>query len=216
MTLRDFFTPPATVLALCLLAATFAGFFLVPAGTILPVHWGISGEADAFMPRDAALLQLPAIMLGVVALIWFLTRLSASERVAGARHGLRVVVPGILALGLVIQCAVILIGMGQEVDMVRIIVLAIGVLFVLLGNVLPKSQPNAVSGVRLPWTMANPANWQATNRLVGWLMLLGGLAMVIAALLSSNPQALLAVVAVSVLIPLLIGGVYSYRLSRGH
>ncbi|WP_332700511.1 SdpI family protein [Devosia sp.] len=214
MTLRDLFTPLALVLALALAAATLAGFVLVPAGTILPVHWGISGQADGFLPRDAALLLLPGIFVLVIALIWLSTRLNAPERVAGARHGLRVVVPGLLALCLVIQAATILIGMGQPVDMVRIIVLALGLLFVLLGNVLPKSQPNAVSGVRLPWTMASPANWQATNRLVGLLMLLAGLAMAIAALLTSSPYALLAVVTAGVLIPLLAGTLYSYRLSR--
>ena len=215
MTPRDFFTPLSMLLALALAAGTIAGFILVPAGTSLPVHWGINGQPDSFLPRDLALLLLPGIFLGVIALMYVVIRSAPTERVAGARHGLRAVVPGLLALALVIQFATILIGLGQAVDMVRVIVLAAGLLLVVVGNVLPKSRPNSVSGMRLPWTMSDPANWQATNRLVGLLLLLGGAIMAIAAVLTGNPYILAGTVGLGVIVPVIAGTAYSYRLSRG-
>lgn len=215
MTTREFLTPLTIALALVLLLATIAGFVLIPADTILPVHWGPTGQADRFMPRDGALVMLPGIAALVVGLIVVAAKKSPSDRVAGARSGLRVVVPVILGLASVIQVGTVLIGLGHQVDMVRMIVLGVGVMFVVLGNVLPKSQPNMLSGVRLPWTLKSAANWQATNRLVGMLMLLGGLLMVLAALLTGHPLVLLATVLAGAIVPTLVGAIYSYRLSRG-
>ncbi len=42
------------------------------------------------------------------------------------------------------------------------------------------------AGIRLPWTMRNPANRQATNRLGGVLLMVGGLVMVVAALVTGQ------------------------------
>lgn len=103
MTMREFLTPLTIALALVLVLATITGFVLIPADTILPVHWGPTGQADRFMPRDGALVLLPGIAALVVCLIVVAAKKSPSDRVAGARSGLLVVVPVILGLANVIQ-----------------------------------------------------------------------------------------------------------------
>ncbi|WP_164125602.1 SdpI family protein, partial [Stenotrophomonas maltophilia] len=77
-------------------------------------------------------------------------------------------------LALAIQAGVVLIGAGYPDLMVRIISLGIGVMLILLGNVLPKTQPNRLAGLRLPWAGTDPAEWRATQRLTGILMMLCG------------------------------------------
>jgi uncharacterized membrane protein len=120
----------------------------------------------------------------------------------------------VLAIFLAIQVGIVLIGIGHAVDMVRIVVGAIGVLLVVLGNVLPKSQPNWIAGIRLPWTLADRANWQATHRLGGRLVLAGGIVIILATLATADAPVLLAIMIAAVLLPMLIATVYSWRLWR--
>lgn len=113
-----------------------------------------------------------------------------------------------------LQAGAIAITLGFALDMVRLVVFALGVLLIVLGNILPKSQPNAFAGMRLPWTLDDPANWQATNRLSGILMMVGGFAMALAALLIGDKAWLFAITALGIVGPLLAGSLLSYRLSR--
>ena len=212
MTLRDLFTPLNIVLVLLLAAVTASGFAIVPAGTDLPVHWGLAGEADRFLPRDAALLVLPAIAVLTLGLLFAAMRLSRAERRQAARHAVAVTITALLALFVAIQTATVMIGAGLEVDMVRIVVLGLGMLFVVLGNILPKTQPNWIAGFRMPWTVDDPANWQASHRLGGLLMMAGGAAIAIAALVTGNAIALGVVTLLGIALPIAITTIYSLRL----
>lgn len=214
MTPRDILTPLNLGLVAILAIATAAGFILVPAGTTLPVHWGITGEADGFLPRDAALLMLPLIALLVLALLVGAQRLAGEQRRQASRFAIAAAVPALLALFTAIQVGTVLIGSGVDVDMVRVIVVGVGALFIVLGNVMPKTQPNWIAGIRLPWTLSDPVNWQATHRVGGLLMMAGGAAIVLAAIVTGHPVALLAITLVGVFLPVAITTIYSYRLSR--
>jgi uncharacterized membrane protein len=214
MSFRDALTPLNIGLVLLLVAATVAGFALVPAGTSLPVHWGISGEADRYLPRDAALLMPAGIAVLTLAILFGAQRLAGEARRQAAKYAIAAVIPGLLALLLAVQAGTVMIGMGIAVDMVRVVVLGLGLLLVLIGNVMPKTQPNWVAGIRVPWTLADAANWQATHRLGGLLMMIGGAAIVVAALLTGQPTVLLAVTGFAIVLPLVVAIVYSYRLAR--
>ena len=211
MNVREHLTPLNIILAALLVAATIAGFVLIPEGASLPVHWGITGRADAFLPRDAALLLDPLIAVVALAVLIFARRWGNPD---ASRSAIGVGISAILGLFLAIETATVMIGVGMAVDMVRVVVLALGVMFVVIGNVLPKTQPNPVAGIRLPWTMHDPVNWQATNRLGGLLMLVGGIAMAAAALLTGASSVLLTITIAVVLLSFLIPTIYSWRLSR--
>jgi uncharacterized membrane protein len=212
--LRDVLTPLSIGLFALLIGAALAGVVLIPAGTDLPVHWGISGAADRFLPRDAALFVLPLIALVTVAILAAAPRLVGREQGEAARTAIGVITPAVLALFLAVEVATVLIGMGHDVDMVRLVILGLGILFASAGVVLPGVRPNLVVGVRLPWTLRDPANWQATHRLAGWLFVAGGLAIVLAALLTGSPAVLLGVTAAGVLVPVVVVVLYSWRSAR--
>ena len=214
MTLRDAATPLNIALLVLLAAATIAGFVLVPAGTILPIHWGVSGEPDGFLPRDGALLLIPIIAIFVLALLFGVQRFVSEERRQASRHAIAAVIPTLLILFTAIQAATVMIGTGQAVDMVRIVVALVGLMFVVLGNVMPKTQPNWIAGFRLPWTLRDAANWQATHRLGGLLMMLGGAAMVVAALVTGSSVALLIVTVIALFGSIAATIAYSFALSR--
>ncbi|MGF6171859.1 SdpI family protein [Ensifer sp. 4252] len=204
-------SPLVLPLAAALVAATLAGYLMVPPSTELPIHWGVDGKADRFWPRDRALLMAPIGATVVLALMVFADRF-APGRQAG-RHVAAAASTGILALFTAIQTVIVLVGLGVDVSMVRVIAFAMGLLSVVIGNVMPKSQPNGFAGLRLPWTLADPANWAATHRLTGRLMLISGSILMLATL-ALNAGPLLAVVTITAFtLPFVVGSLYSYIFS---
>ena len=87
----------------------------------------------------------------------------------------------------------------------------VGLLFLILGNYLPKIRQNRTMGIKLPWTLQSEENWTRTHRLSGFLWVLCGLVMIPLSLLRLWSGWLFgALLAVMVLIP----AVYSYALHR--
>jgi uncharacterized membrane protein len=206
--MSPFFTPIRVALVAALVAAFGAGLLLVPAGTMLPVHWGPSGEADGFLPREGALL-VPLVMVAVVWVIFLaVSRFARPADLAAGRHSYGVVVTAITGLALVMEVATVLIGVGVPVNMVQVLGFALGALLVVLGNILPKSQPNSFAGIRLPTTLHDPANWQATHRLTGLLCIISGLVLIVVAALLPAPSLIWWLLG-CVFVPILIGVVYS-------
>ena len=211
--MRPLFTPIRIALLVTLLATFVVGLVLVPAGTMLPVHWGVSGEADGFLPREWALL-MPLLMAALVwAIFYVVGRIGKPSDVAAGRYSAGVVITALTGLALVLEAATVLIGIGVAVNMVQVLGLALGVLLVILGNAMPKSQPNSFAGLRLPSTLHDPANWQATHRLTGLLCIVAGLVLVVAALLLPTP-ALIWWLLGCVFAPILIGVAYSLAYAR--
>jgi uncharacterized membrane protein len=207
------FTPIRIALLVALVAVFIAGLVLVPAGTMLPVHWGISGEADGFLPREWALF-IPLLMVALVWVIFYgIGRVAKPSDVAAGRHSAGVVITALTGLALVLEAATVLIGIGATVNMVQVLALALGVLLVILGNAMSKSQPNSFAGLRLPSTLNDPANWQATHRLTGLLCIIAGIVLIVAALLLPAPTLVWWLLG-CVLVPIVIGVAYSLSYAR--
>lgn len=60
---------------------------------------------------------------------------------------------------------------------VNFIFVLIGLLFIFLGNILPKLPSNFFAGVRTPWTLSSDKNWYKTHRLSGYVFVVGGVLM---------------------------------------
>lgn len=61
-----------------------------------------------------------------------------------------------------------------------VVSIAVGALFLGLGNFLPCIAPNRNFGIRTPWTLSNPVIWLRTHRRAGWTMVVCGLALMLA------------------------------------
>jgi uncharacterized membrane protein len=149
---------------------------------------------------------------GVFAL---LGALAPREQIEGGRSVLEVVLAAVLGLFCALQFALLLIGVGSDIDMVRVVTFLVAALLVVVGLALPRSRPNVYAGIRLPWTMRDPSNWRATHRLAGVLFVIAGAGLAGLALFRPDPTSLLAGIAAGLIIPTLIGGIYSFiRASR--
>jgi hypothetical protein len=165
----------------------------LPAGSdSLPVHWGISGVADRFAPRDEALLifgLLPGAAIFVALLLALLPYLEPlRENLLRGRRAYLTAWIGVEAMLALLAVGVALVtaqsaGVAPpNVDLlVRAIIAGASVLLMFIGDALPKTRPNFFIGVRTPWTLTSDLAWERTHRLAGRLLVLVGVWGVVAA-----------------------------------
>jgi uncharacterized membrane protein len=70
-----------------------------------------------------------------------------------------------------------------RISVSRVVVLGVGLLFVFLGNILPRIKNNFFMGLRTPWTLSDPDVWNRAHRLGGKLFFWFGLAIALSGLL---------------------------------
>lgn len=205
------------VIASLLLAAAMTVFAFVTetrlaAGTTLPVHWNAAGEPDDWAPALQALLFPVGLVLFVTAIFALIPRLEPlQDRLDGSAPVLRASWAGILGIAALVQLAIALPAYGIELP-VTIVPLAVGLFFILLGNVLPKSRPGFFVGIRTPWAIMDTDNWIATHRLGGKLMLVAGVAIVLSSILPLGPDLRAAVLIGCVLLVVIPPFVFSWWL----
>lgn len=93
-----------------------------------------------------------------------------------------------------------------------VMAMGFGLLFIVLGNYMPKFRQNSYMGIRVKWTMESEANWNATHRFGGKVWVAGGFACLAGAMLPVRAMGVVfpLVLAAIVLLPI----AYSYRYSR--
>ena len=209
------FRTPLNLLVLLIgVVATLAGFLLIPADAILPVHFNVYGQPDNSMPRNFALLQMPLVVLAIWVIFWAIQRFGNAERQAASASMLNAALPATTGLMVLIQVLIVLLGTGHDVNVVQAILIGLALLEIVLGNVMPKSQPNHWAGIRVPSTLNDPAIWQAVHRLTGALTMIGGVVLLAAALLMPVGPWLFAYVFGCWFVPLGIGLFYAHRLGQ--
>jgi uncharacterized membrane protein len=214
MKLRPLFIVGGAIV-LAMLAVSAWAWPQIPADAQIPVHWGPSGEADGFGPKWLGLLGLPLVGAGILALFALLPRIEPRrqnlERSATAYVG-----TGIAAVAFmgVLHVVAVMAALGDEANVVRVVELGTGVLFVVIGNYLGKTRSNWFFGIRTPWTLSSERSWNRTHRLGGYLFVGLGVAIMLAALLLA-PETFVWLLLIGIFgsIAVLFG--YSYLAWRG-
>ncbi len=68
-----------------------------------------------------------------------------------------------------------------RIPVVRVVSGGVGLLFVFLGNMMPKVKSNFFTGIKTPWALSSETVWNKTQRLGGKLFFFGGFLMVVGA-----------------------------------
>lgn len=172
----------------------------------LPTHWNAQGEVDGYSSKNFALFGLPFILVVINIICQFAILADPKkENYSGKLQSL--VIWMLPVLSLMIQIIIIVVGLGHEVDVTVIIAVFVGIIFIAMGNYLPKCKQNYTIGYKLPWTLDDEENWNKTHRLAGWLMVLCGICVIIAV-----PLQLVFPAMIVVLIIAMVPAVYSYVL----
>ncbi|MFP4519046.1 MAG: SdpI family protein [Oceanicaulis sp.] len=172
----------ASALALLVMAALSGwSWIATPSGAEIALHWGLSGEVNRTAGKAEALLILPAITLGLCAL------LAAAPHIDPRGRNLKASAPVFLTVwtGLLIVLTVThgLIALGaagvvnpSDGGVVRFVLGGVALFIAVIGNLLGKARPNWFLGVRTPWTLSSDKAWDVTHRWAGRGFVASGLA----------------------------------------
>lgn len=110
----------------------------------------------------------------------------------------------------VITCMTIYgLALGMDIDIGVIVNIMVGIMFIILGNYVHKVKQNYTVGMKLPWTLNSEENWNRTNRMTGWILILSGLLFLMNSLLLKT-EIVLAVILLVILVPM----IYSFILYK--
>jgi uncharacterized membrane protein len=213
MSMRSFYRVSAVAL-LVMIAASAWGLLQVGPDATVPVHWNVNGDPDGYASALVAFAITPLIGLGVIALLAIVPRIEPRRmNLQRSADAYLTVAIALVVLVTVVHLAVVLAAVGTPVPMGLLVGAAVGLLFIVIGNVLGTVRSNFLFGVRTPWTLSSDRSWDRTHRLVGRLFVAAGLLMVPLAL-TGQMALVVGVMLVFVAVILVTAVVYSYRVWR--
>ena len=213
MKLRRIFVVSAAIVVGMLALSTWA-WWQLPSSSQIPVHFNIQGTPDRYASKVEGLLLLPAIAIGVTVMNLVIPKIEPHRRnIWRSGPAYTVISIGTAAFIGVVHAVIVLSALGKSVDINVVLSIAMGLLFIVLGNYLSKIRRNYFLGIRTPWTLSSELAWHRTNRLASWLYVLHGFSFVVAGLLS-NAVLLTSSVISLVVCSLGVLPTYSYLLWR--
>ncbi len=201
----------AVVIGAMLLLSTWAWLSL-PADAQVPIHWGLDGQANGFADKTIGLFLVPLITIGLAALMWVIPVIEprrANFEKSGKAYG--AIWVGLILLMAVIEVVTVAAAKGLAFDVSALVFAGTGVLFIVIGNYLPKIRSNYLMGIRTPWTLTSDVSWTKTHRLGGWLFVIEGIAFIVLAIVRPAPGVLFALLMGGMILMIVVLFAYSYQ-----
>ena len=176
----------------------------------IPIHFHLAGQANNFQSKLLVVFGLPLFLLLVHLFVIFVSARDPKNQTMNKKMGKVIYwLTPIVSLG--VFYLIYSKALGSTTNPSIFASALLGLIFVMMGNYMPKLKVNHTVGIRLPWTLQSEDNWHKTHRLAGKLWVLGGLILLLeAGLQFAIPYVMGIVILTIVFIPV----VYSYQLSR--
>ena len=176
----------------------------------IPIHFNLAGQANNYQSKPLAVFGLPLFLLLMHLFVIFVTARDSKNQTMNEKMGKVIYwLTPIVSLG--VFYLIYSKALGSTTNPSVFASALLGLIFVMMGNYMPKLKVNHTVGIRLPWTLQSEENWHKTHRLAGKLWVLGGLLLLLeAGLQFAIPYVMGIVILTIVFIPIL----YSYQLSR--
>jgi uncharacterized membrane protein len=148
---------------------------------VMATHFGMNNEADGFSSKAFAVFGLPMILLAVLWVGAFVTAHDPKrQNISPKMFSLMLWIAPVSSL--VAAATIYPVNLGYELDIAFFSELLLGLMFIIIGNYLPKARQNYTIGIKIPWTLANEENWNLTHRLAGYLWMICGILMILISL----------------------------------
>lgn len=176
-------------------------------------HWGADGVADGYSSKAFAVFALPAIMAAANLLCMLATGLDPKQLEQNRKAANLIF--WIMPIISITCCGIFFaISLGKTMDIPMFLCLSMGILFLIIGNYMPKVTQNSMLGIKISWTLLNEENWNRTHRFTGKVWVIGGLVILLAVLLPDTW--LFPVLITATLVMVIAPAVYSYRIYKKH
>lgn len=179
----------------------------------IPIHFGHNGEIDRYAGTWTIFLMPAVIIVLIISAEIF--RFLDPKRKSYAIFSKQYYMVHSLAslLFILLEIYIIAMSVGIEVMNINHLMPAIlGILFLVLGNSMPKFKHNYFCGIKTCYTIASEEVWFMTHRFAGKLWFVGGFSMILTVFLPTKAVmiAFLIIVVILTIVPIL----YSYLVYR--
>lgn len=207
------------LMALVLIGLPFlyASYLYPSLPNTIPTHFNLSGEADGWGGKGSIFLG-PSIMGATSLFVYFiLVNLKSIDpkKYNIANDGLYKKI-ALFTVGFLSVLGLVIIHSSSDTSgsIKTLLLPLLGVGFWATGIYLPKLHQNYFAGFKLPWTLENADNWNATHRLAGKIWMYGGIAQVITGVVFETKLAFIfffILLSIMVIIPT----IFSYNMFKG-
>ena len=102
---------------------------------------------------------------------------------------------------------------GDVIDTAQMSCILLGLMFVVIGNFMPKTRRNGVVGFRIVWSMYNDVTWAKSNRFAGIALIIVGVLTIITSIFVEGMLAT-GLMLIYLFISLIVMVIYSYKVYK--
>lgn len=175
----------------------------------IATHWDAQGNVNGMSSKFTGAIIFPGILVLLNVIFPLLLRIDPKYENMNSK--LKTISHWIIpVVAMFCSGATLAAGLGMKTHVEVIAPMLVGVLFVLVGNYLPKTKQSYTMGIKLPWTLNSEENWNHTHRMAGFLWVVGGFLIIICGFL---PWKIIPVIVITVIM-VVVPSVYSYLYYR--
>ncbi|MEI9994858.1 MAG: SdpI family protein [Rhizomicrobium sp.] len=164
----------AAVFAVMLATSAWA-WFQLPPGTPIPIHWGIDGQADGFAHGRYALFVIPFMTALITIVFWGIPAIEPRRlNLVASSKFYRAAWTGAILLLALTHGVALYAALHAGLRVGSVILAAVCLLLIVIGNYMGKTRSMFLGGVRTPWTLSSEYSWQRTNSLAGKMFVAAG------------------------------------------
>lgn len=151
----------------------------------IPVHFNYSGVADSYYPKFRAVFMIGLFMPLIHLLSSFLA--FSDPKIKSVSNKVTSLILWIVPVTSIL-ISLLMYGHALNINMDTTVIctIFIGILFIVIGNYLPKCKQNYTIGVKTPWALNDNENWDKTHRFSSYLFILTGVIMMLSLLFRYN------------------------------
>ena len=126
-------------------------------------HFGVDNQPDGYCSKAFAVFGVPVMMLFFHLICIVATNIDPKRKNISKKvfHVVMWICP-VISL---VNCNILYVyNLGYKLNIGFVCGLLVGILYLILGNFIPKVKPNYSIGFRIPWALNDSDNWYHTHR----------------------------------------------------
>lgn len=148
----------------------------------VPLHWNSQMEVDRYGDKQEILPIIFSLILMTYLIFLVIPLIDPKNKLNGMGGKFQKIKFLVTTLMSLLSLFIIYSIKEQSVFNPNFIILAVGVLYLVLGNYFKTIKPNYFIGLRTPWTLEDENVWNKTHALGGQMWFVGGIIVVISSL----------------------------------
>ena len=187
----------------------------------VPAHYNINNQVDRWGSKYESLI-LPVVNIAMGYFMLGMAKYTAKREENGSNNEKICIITGLATLVLFnAMCGYFLYASFNSVDnlssapldLIQLIFGLFGVMFIIVGNVMPKLKMNSMIGLRTPWSLKNEVTWKKSQHFAGITTIIAGIAMIIICFLTKDMTCAFWCMGIVFAISI-IGAIYTYVVAK--